>query len=320
MGADTYVRVRKPELRSVRFVDNQYGWIAGTQGVFHTRNGGWSWQRQKVVTAENFGHVTSYLLEPSGKILWADRERALIRADAGLIMCNAKTRRWRLIRSPKLSSFQDIVFLSPGLGWGATRREICVTRDGGNSWELKTGTSSEDFTSISAISAKIIWAVGHQSLLMYTVDGGETWRRAFLPNDKPYSLHCVKFVDQKRGFVFGIQGALFSSDGGVSWTKEHGLDMSVTMLFGVAFLDERNGVIVGDGTIFHTDNAGRDWAVKARNVKDVFADVSALSNGNAWAVGRNGTVMKSSSNGQKWEIWNLQWDFSKLKPFAPTLP
>ena len=312
VSARTYVRTRRPGLTSVRFIDNQYGWIAGTQGVFYTDDGGWSWRRQKLVVAKEFGRSRAALVEKSGKILWADKESALVRTDNSLAIGNGKAGPWRLVKCQTSPQLLDIAFPERDLGWAISDRGIYFSRDGGSSWELKR-KSSEGLQSLCAVSAKAVWVIGFRRLMISTTDQGESWHEYLFQDREPFYLRSVKFIDQKRGWAFKSNGPLFSSDGGVTWGAYGPPDMKATELFDVAFGNENVGWIVGDGTIFYTENGGRNWEIKVRNIKDYMVSISPLPNGNSWAVGAGGTVMKTSDTGKAWEYWDLRWNFRPLK-------
>lgn len=73
-------------------------------------------------------------------------------------------------------------------------------------------------------------------------------------------------------------------------------------LNGVSFLTKDIGYIVGYGRILATTDGGNSWMVQ-RNNETLFA-VSFVNTSTGWAVGLNGTILKTSNAGLTWEKQN----------------
>src|SRR5690349_17291815 len=81
------VPLSPPLLRSVRFTDDNHGWIAGYNGVFCTSDGGISWRGLSV----SLGSISRFAFTVAtdvGVVVWADRGGAIFRNDAGLTEVN----------------------------------------------------------------------------------------------------------------------------------------------------------------------------------------------------------------------------------------
>ena len=114
-------------------------------------------------------------------------------------------------------------------------------------------------------SKKKGWVVGSiskrervvDSILVYTDDGGETWRRQRAPSR--LELIHIDFVSDKRGWIVGDGGTiLFTRDAGASWTKQN-VGTNAT-LYHVDFRDDKKGWAVGErGTLLRTTDGGETW-------------------------------------------------------------
>src|SRR6476661_7651327 len=196
------------DLNTVYFIDSKRGWVGG-DGCYLSRtdDGGQSWIRQSVGTT---------------------------------------------------AAINDIYFRDKEAGFFLAGNSIFVTRDNGTSWTQSKIFSPEEFDnaevelySLRFSGKKKGWAVGSvskrdrvvDSVLVYTEDGGETWRRQRAPSR--LELIHVDFVSDKRGWIVGDGGTiLFTRDGGQSWSKQNA-GVNVTF-YHVDFRDDKNGWVVGE--------------------------------------------------------------------------
>jgi photosystem II stability/assembly factor-like uncharacterized protein len=251
------------DLNTVYFIDSKRGWVGGDGGFLsRTDDGGQSWVRQSVSTT---------------------------------------------------AAINDIYFRDKEAGFFLAGNSIFVTRDNGSTWTQLKIFSGEEFDgadielySLRFSSKKKGWAVGSvskrdrvvDSVLVYTDDGGETWRRQRAPSR--LELIHIDFVSDKRGWIVGDGGTiLFTRDGGQSWTKQNaGVN---TTLYHVDFRDDRNGWVVGErGMLLRTADGGETWTLVPTDVKVTLLSVQFLNDDEGWAIGRGGTILRSSDQGRTW--------------------
>lgn len=253
------------DLNTVYFIDSKRGWVGGDGGYLsRTDDGGLSWVRQKVGT-------------------------------------NA--------------AINDIYFRDKEAGFFLAGNSIFITRDNGATWTQAKIFSPEEFDgadvelySVRFSSKKKGWVVGSvskkdrvvDSVLVYTEDGGETWRRQRAPSR--LELIHIDFVSDKRGWIVGDGGTiLFTRDGGQSWTKQNaGVNGT---LYHVDFRDDKRGLVVGErGVLLRTNDGGETWAPVRTNVNVTLLSVQFLDDDEGWAVGRSGTILRTTDEGQTWTI------------------
>ena len=251
------------DLNTVYFIDSKRGWVGGDKGFLsRTEDGGQSWVRQSVATT------------------------------AGI---------------------NDIYFRDKEAGFFLAGNSIFVTRDNGASWTQSKIFSPEEFDgadielySVRFSSKKKGWVVGSiskkdrvvDSVLVYTDDGGETWRRQRAPSR--LELIHIDFVSDKRGWIVGDGGTiLFTRDGGQSWTQQKaGINGT---LYHVDFRDDKNGWVVGErGLILRTSDGGETWTAAPANVNVTLLSVQFTSDDEGWVVGRGGTIIRTSDQGKSW--------------------
>jgi photosystem II stability/assembly factor-like uncharacterized protein len=251
------------DLNTVYFLDSKRGWVGGDGGFLsRTEDGGQSWVREQVNTK---------------------------------------------------AAINDIYFRDKEAGFFLAGNSIFITRDNGQTWTQSKIFSPEEFDgaeielySVRFSSKKKGWVVGSvskrerviDSILVYTDDGGETWRRHRAPSR--LELIHIDFVSDKRGWIVGDGGTiLFTRDGGQSWTQQKaGVDGT---LYHIDFRDDKKGWVVGErGMVLRTTDGGETWSAAPTNTNVTLLSVQFLNDDEGWAVGRAGTILRSSDQGRTW--------------------
>jgi len=145
---------------------NIYAAIAG-RGLYHSKNEGVSFVR---VSRDVGGNVVSLALTENGELIASDSGR-------GLLLTLDGGRSWEPLMSTALSGLA-VNPKSPGtiLGGGPG---VLLSWDGGRSFkevlDLPQGASSVAW---APSNADVAYVLGMDGALYWTVDGGQTWRRA----------------------------------------------------------------------------------------------------------------------------------------------
>lgn len=305
--------ITKPIFRSIRFVDDTHGWMAGYAGVFHTGDRGQTWRRLSVKLGSVRRFTTRAATEDTGRIVWATRVEALIRTDKGLILVHARSRLWRRIDFSKdaLENLYFIAFVDRQNGWGlGFSRKLFRTGDGGATWGLSGRRMVEDMVGMFAVSATEAWAVGGHCTVLHTIDGGQTWEQQRLLGSSSSEIYSIQFISAQEGWICGTDGLVFcTGDGGKRWERQDTPWSNGTVLGSVSFVDRDEGWAVGSryvkggknhDVILHTGDGGRHWAEQATTTEGNLRDIQALPNGRAWAVGEKGAVLRTNDHGKHW--------------------
>jgi photosystem II stability/assembly factor-like uncharacterized protein len=221
---------------------------------------------------------------------------------------------------------------------------ILHTNDGGKTWQRqesnavfqdKDGSKQPLFLfGLHALDADHAWAVGDRSILTSTGDGGKTWRARKVQMEADISggeslaaadpvFYDVRFVDAQNGWIVGEFGKIMrTSDGGETWHEQEKTLMEGTgifdlldlpTLYGVHMADAQHGVAAGiEGHIARTSDGGQRWAYDQFEVDYPLIDplfrVIELPNGDGWAVGAAGEVVRRASGETAWKRAKLGQD------------
>jgi photosystem II stability/assembly factor-like uncharacterized protein len=252
------------DLVTVHFISGDKGWVGGDGGYLAmTTDGGRSWVRQILNTTE---------------------------------------------------SINEIYFRNNDNGYVLAGRRIYLTKNGGKEWRENVIVTAKDFRglipeflSVRFTDRRRGWIVGSlsnqrdevvESLILQTVDGGNTWTR--IPVSHKEELFHLDFVNNNEGWVVGDRGlVLYTNDGGISWVRQPtGTSVS---LYNVDFRDSKNGVIVGaGGTILRTENGGANWEKIPFPETRSLLRVNFLDDKSAWIVGAGGTILRTDDRGRTW--------------------
>jgi photosystem II stability/assembly factor-like uncharacterized protein len=161
------------------------------------------------------------------------------------------------------------------------------------------------------------WVVGEKGTILFTDDGGRNWVPRGQDIDveitervrgeplrlKDLSLYAVHFVDERNGWIVGIDGVMFrTEDGGASWrvlprvTNRSLFDVRVRGNFGWAVGNEGTFVLSLDG--------GRTWQrPEPSPVPTTYwlyrAEFATAERG--YVVGAHGTVFETADGGRTWK-------------------
>lgn len=302
----------RQNLYSTCFVTEDEGWAVGDLGrIFHTTNGGLSWEIQNAGTKRPFVAVTCL-----------DNQRLWAAGQAGQIAMTADGgKTWKTVTSGTDRQLLDIDFADANVGLAVgDYGRIIRTTDGGNTWspvavppdtklppDIAEVVEPGDilFYAVHFADAQHAWVVGEFGVILASSDGGQT----FVPQTSPVetTLFGVYFADAQRGWATGMEATLLqTTDGGVTWTK---VPVETPKGFALALYDiavdddSKVGWAVGNnGYLLNSMDAGQTWqrAQVSKQLGSVwFRGVSILPDGRGFAVGSNGMVVATDQKSHK---------------------
>ena len=188
-------------LASVAFATPQSGWAVGENGtILYTEDGGDNWKPQASDTRAKLRSV-AFATAQSG---WAVGENGTIlhTEDGGSS--------WKPQASGTSSELDSVAFATLQSGWAVGERgTILHTEDGGNNWNPQPSGTSIRLDSVTFATPQSGWAVGTDfvsymehlasntpgfgSVLLYTEDGGSTWK-PLAGTSGLVALTCIKPV------------------------------------------------------------------------------------------------------------------------------
>ncbi len=172
------------------------------------------------------------------------------------------------------------------------RGHVLISRDQGTTWVQSAVPAKTMLTGVWFADADNGWVVGHDTLILKTADGGQSWQQVFSAPENEEPLFDVWFDDASNGYAIGAYGLFMQTrDGGANWETlefdpvEYVPDAELT--------DEEGGEAI-------EDDDEDDWE------DDLPFDyhlnhIAAGSNGLLYIAGEAGNFFRSRDRGTSWE-------------------
>ena len=198
------------------------------------------------------------------------------------------------------------------------RGHVLLSDDQGASWrQAKSVPSRTMLTAVTFADAQHGWAVGHDEIIVNTVDGGETWTRSHYAPESQQPLLDVYFADRSRGIAVGAYGAYFTtSDGGQSWQGQKFAARPLPLAPGqsaddippdyhlnrIAASGSHLYIAAEAGQIYRSDDAGATWITLRSPYNGSFFGLLPLDGDSLLIFGLRGHLFRSNDAGQTWSL------------------
>lgn len=182
------------------------------------------------------------------------------------------------------------------------RGHILISHDGGASWRQAEAPTRAMLTGVYFHDSSLGWAVGHDSVILRTVDGGETWERVHWAPEEESPLLDVWFSDSENGFAIGAYGGFYvTSDGGASWSFEP-ISQDDFHLQQIARSESGRLYLAAEaGMAYRSDDDGVTWAELAPPYRGSFFGVLPLEDDTLLLFGLRGNLLRSEDAGETWQ-------------------
>ena len=301
-------------LLRIHMIDAAAGWALNENEVFHTQNGGQSWQE---VTPELTGLVKVGL---DGYFTDAKTGWVVLQEDGGSVGNQGATSTiifytsdaglsWNKSVIPSYNIYTSMAFADSDKGWillfqdagmGKQKGELYRTEDGGKTWMKVSDTSKENGlplggwkNGISFSSNAIGWLTGSTGMgapiLHKTVDGGKTWGTQldtvgkFTLDTSSVSFPPIFFNDQEG--ILPISTYTGQSDN-------------------------------CDNLFYSTHDGGKSWeaAIPVRSKERISSgDFDFINLKTGWAMTYEGILYRTGDGGKSWA---KLWENTQYKSFS----
>jgi photosystem II stability/assembly factor-like uncharacterized protein len=211
-----------------------------------------------------------------------------------------------------------------------------------SSWVPQTSGTTQDIVDIQMLNQNIGFALtdnGSNSLLLKTLNGGDTWDTLFTGDDfkkifvhsenllyicasnqliwkydgnnfssQSYSIESFKsiyFSSTNVGWVCASGGVVRKTIDGTNWSSQNTMGISENLL-DIHAVDANNVWACGDnGTIIHTSDGGANWMLQTTLTTKNLHSIYFVDQNNGYAVGFYGTFLKTTDGGSTWDDFSV---------------
>jgi photosystem II stability/assembly factor-like uncharacterized protein len=300
-GTTVSLREVRQSLFSTCFPTDRDGWMVGELGrIFHTADGGQTWDRQDAGTKRPF--LTISCLDP--RTAWVAGKEGIVygTSDGGAT--------WKQVQTGSNRHVFSLQFASRERGHGVGDFGTMIhTEDAGQTWTvqqvppevqlpesaLDTGVDPGDINLYAASygDADHLWVVGEFGTIMASDDGGKTFHQQHGPVET--TLFGVFFADAKRGWAVGMDSIiLHTEDGGATWVTQPS-PIAQRLLYDVVVRGDHGWLVGSAGTVIKSSDGGATWAAEPLPIElaaNWIRSVAIAPQGGGLAVGAEGLVFR----------------------------
>lgn len=267
------------KLRSCSFVDENTGWIVGSEGkIYKTINGGSTWNEQTSNSNRMLTKV-KFISSLTGWIIGGENDGnsylVLKTIDGG--------NTWQDYSfGTENYAIKNLCFIDSLTGW------FCGSKNANSSY------------------------VGH---IFKTIDGGLTWVEQTLPSEINASgfleVSSIDFSSPTRGwatissmYTSPLGPILFTNDGGATWTVS--TVTANTYNYAVTAVDSLNIFLTSHQIsassihkLFYSTNGGQSWSNNNLAIPAYVYDI-AYANNKLWITSTNSAIISTTNRGLTW--------------------
>ncbi len=284
-------------LRSISFLSDRVGWVAGGGTVPFTRH-----SYGVVLKTTDGGQTWQPLVAPPAAVanLAAKQKSAMPAAAKSDAQPAAMLPRIRRIKF--FSPDQGIAI---GEGTGAEPSGAFATNDGGQSWRGLPGRISPGWLTADFLTPESGILVGAQGSRALLVDGKIVASRFESLGIR--GLYEVALGKERTGWIAGDGGlVLRTANAGLVWQPPPTpLPDGIREAFDFRTVCQRGDKVWVAGepgsVIWHSPDAGRSWQRQLTQNSAPIARLCFSSDARGWAVGALGTLLRTDNGGKVWQ-------------------
>jgi len=181
------------------------------------------------------------------------------------------------------------------------RGHILISNDQGESWQQAEVPTRSTLTGVYFHDRNLGWAVGHDSVILRTTDGGATWERVHWDPEEESPLLDVWFSDADNGFAIGAYASFYAtSDGGTTWSFQPISEDDFHLHHLTRSASGRLYLAAEAGMVYRSDDEGETWVELPSPYTGSFFATLPLEDDALLLFGLQGHLFRSEDAGETW--------------------
>lgn len=276
-------RINAPSFNAIEYIDTENSWAVGEKGVIYNKR----------ITSPVWKRIESGLSQDLMDVAFINPSRGWIVGEEGVLLVTSDAgQSWTEQMLPgEPTNLHAIKLLDDQEGVIVGQTGVIIRAiDQGATWTAAESITTATLNDITYAGNEIIWVVGDSGTVLTSYDQGLTWQPENWPNVE--HLKAVLFNSAEQGFIASTSGKVYrTEDGGDNWNEvlfEEGRTFNA-----ISFSSPERGIVVGnEGTIYRTEDGGVTWTRDNNQIKEDLQSVVYYDEISAWAVGKDGTIIK----------------------------
>lgn len=189
------------------------------------------------------------------------------------------------------------------------RGHVLLSDDQGNTWrQAKSVPTRTTLTATTFADGKKGWAVGHDTIVLGTTDGGENWTQLHYDPEKEQPLLDVLFLTATHGIAIGTYGLyLETQDGGKTWEDRYiesldDPDFGLPHFNTITLTADKTLYIAGEaGMLAKSMDLGKTWEKVPTPYNGSYFSLIVTKKNTLIAGGLRGNIYRSTDSGKTWQ-------------------
>ena len=301
---------RDAAIRAIDFVDANSGWAVGERGaLWHTDNGGKSWQMQETPVLGDLGNLetVSFIDSETGWAAGGNTQPYTHLSRGVLLRTDDGGDHWSVWTKDPLPKIKKIKFsnLQHGIAWTARSplypHGLLVTEDGGRSWSALRDERASGWECAAFLNATTGCVASANQ--RGSMRNGRLHAASAPANAARW--HCLCMRDGEAGYALDASGVLHATeDGGATWQPRS------TAVYPAGFTPhsiETKGThiwIAGNpgNYILASHDGGITWQRHPTGQPFSVWDLHFIDESIGWAAGDFGSILFTDDGGRHWSI------------------
>lgn len=276
------------DIYDIDFINNEIGYLVGTNGLYKSTDGGHTWQ---LMSADVVGSYLAATANGGVFVISGNRKTVFSSFDGG---SNFSAQIF-----DQGSPLCDLYFTGNDTGYIPTgKNTLYRTIDGGHNWGIVDPIHGLSFTSTHFIPFFINghtgWISDGQNLF-YSLGSVNSWSGATgLPDYRDSETMAISAVDANVVYTTILKNSTVSiyksNNGGMSFSLANQIAAPSLGYTDIQFIDANLGYISSGNKIFATTDGGTNWQ-KVVSGPGIILEVDFADRNHGWACGEHGLVL-----------------------------
>ncbi|MEP6645671.1 MAG: YCF48-related protein [Saprospiraceae bacterium] len=278
-------------VNSIQMVNSQVGYLASTDFIFKTIDGGFHWTSQQDIASDG-GITDLHVVNESS--LWASlNDGAVYFSDGGV---------WYAIDPKLINTNKTLGVWANGTGdvWLVGKySSILHSADFGKTWADQIPAAKETMFKPNFFNEFVGMVGASDGTIMRTTNSGAKWEK--LNFSKTENFKGLEMVDDNVVVAGSASGKVFFSENqGNTWSI---IGQNLGPISDLKAFNRYEIIVTNEnGKIYKTTDGGATWNSVYYNVKDHLLAIDFLDHQRGWASGTNGKVLATVDGGETWSV------------------